>query len=358
MTKTHPGVDKIELFTPDFEVMDAFSRQFAIDETIRQGETRDHIPYLFTDKKGNEVRAHKIYHNSKLTGANYTMSRMGKDGHLSLSFRWNPSKMNHPYFLADIESEAITKSIQRMEAELSAIGIKANLYDAKLSRVDLAKQAQMRQNIYEYEPVFRTLEGRRLKSKIYETAYSFANKSTECVFYDKIAEMKAHKLDANLQGEKNLMRCEVKAKKTESIGSVLNISTLNDLLQMSNDAANHVYVRYLERKIFSKWHKPEQLLIPFDDQVEILKFYRERNKKAGWRDFLMVMQNTNEYIESIGGVEKFRQLLESAGYNRQNTYRIESIVIKRMKEAAALKMSVNKITPAMMMDELIQTFLN
>ena len=360
MTKTTPGIDKILLYTPDFRIDDVFGGSFAIDQTIRQGQTETCIPYLLNDGKGNQVRAHKIWHNPvkndpKSTGANYTVSRMGKNGNLSLLIQFNPSKMDNPYHPISVSSNGYKASLTRIQEEMKSIGIHADIYSSKLSRVDIARQAEMSMPVYQYEDAFRMMKGRRLKERIYEGGFLFANKSTQCMFYDKELEMKINKVDANLNGETNLMRAEIRALKNESVGSVLNISTLKDLNNLDDDEIKFRYVRFLERKVLSKVLEGHQMTLDYSKEVEILKDYQQQYNRKGWLTYLG-SDGIDEKLLQIGGKEKFRQMMMDAGTTRQHSYKVICELNDILQTKAKHDRAKNKVSPATMIEEIREKF--
>lgn len=358
MTKTTPGIDKIQLTTPDFRVDDVFCGLFGRDTSIKQGQTEADIPYLLTDGKGNEVRARKIWHNPvesdhKSTGANYTVSR--KYGNLSLLIQFNPSKMDNPYHLIPVSSNSYKASLMRIQEEMKSIGIHADIYSSKLSRVDIARQAEMSMPVYQYEDAFRMMKGRRLKERIYENGFLFANKSTQCVFYDKEHEMKINKLDSNLNGETNFMRAEIRALKNKSVGSVLNISTLKDLNNLDDEYIRLRYVKHLEGKVLSKVLEGRQMTLDYSKEVEILKFYQQQYNRKGWLTYFAI-DGIDEKLNQIGGLEKFRQLLMDAGTTRQHSYTVIGELKGILQDKAKQDRANNKVSPATMLQEIREKF--
>lgn len=352
--KNHlPGIDKLAIYTPDFRINDANNGAFAINRTIKQGQTESMIPYLFTDKKGNDIIADKVYHNSEVTGANYTISKQGANAYMLLSF--NPSKMAHPYILSDIESHSFNQSLSRIEKEMESIGISFSLQSSKLARVDMAKQTEMKFKIYQYEDAFKMLKGKRMKGKAYENGFQFSNKQNACQFYDKVEEMKFNKLEYNLQGEVNLMRGEVRALKSDSIQSIIKVSNLSDILKVGNDGILYAYHNYMNKKIFSKHKEGHQLVIDWGEEVEILKFCMDQNKRKGWMEYL-AMDGIETKINQIGGLDKFLQLLKDAGFSKKHPYKILDEVHSILKRKASLDNAKNIVSPSTLLNELMQNF--
>jgi hypothetical protein len=352
--KNHlPGIDKLAIYTPDFRINDANNGAFAINRTIKQGQTESMIPHLLTDKKGKDVMAWNIYRKSEVTNAIYDIKKIGANVSMLISF--NPSKMAHPYILSDIESHSFNQSLSRIEKEMESIGISCSLQSSKLTRVDMAKQTEMKFKIYQYEDAFKMLKGKRMKEKKYENGYQFANKQHACQFYDKVEEMKFNKLEYNLQGEVNLMRGEVRALNSDGIQSNIRVSTLSDILKIGNDGIMYAYHNYMNKKIFSKRNESHQLVIDWNNEVETLKFCMDQNKRKGWMEYL-AMDGIETKINQIGGLDKFLQLLEDAGFNRQHKYKVKQQVNVILEMKAKCDNAKNIVSPSTLLDELMQNF--
>lgn len=347
------GIDKLWLNTQNFEVKEVKSSNFGIDQTIKQGNNNDELPYLFTDQQGKDIRANKIYHNPMGKGvAHYTIER--KFGKLGLMVQFNPSKLMHPYNLVELNSSGYNEALLQVQTEMSTLGIQADLSNMSVNRLDIAKQSEMNYPFYQYEDAFRLMKGVRSKKKSYEGSYYFSNQSTEVSFYDKVQEMKFNKLDANLCDEKNFMRSEIRALKHPSVARLMKIGTLRNLSDVSPSDLDIIYNNYISSKVFGKSKEPIQTTLNIDAEVDIMKYYLSTGRGGVWKYFLSGGLDFN--ILKLGGIDNCGRLLSEAGMERTWVYRtkvkIQEMIIEKSKIDALRK----HITPAILIEELKQKF--
>jgi hypothetical protein len=353
------GVDKVTLTTFDFDIQDVRSVGGWQNKAVTQlSRHMDEATYLLTDASGYVIRGDRMYYNSKATGANYTISRSRSGGNLSLAVNFNPSKMAHPYTLAGTQSEPFRQSVGRIEAEMAALSIRANLMSAKAFRIDVAKQATMLHPLHQYEDAFRLLRGGgRMKRKGYEGGYQFHNTQTQCVFYDKVAEMAANKMDKLIAGEYNFMRAEVRALEAKSVGRVLNISTLADLCRMEHNDLHSAYSKQLERKVFTSTGAWQQLTLNIEDEVDLLRRCRDECGEKWWLAYFAMQGNMDAHIVRLGGLHILRKMLVEAGMSRAQSFRIEAEIMKMSKIKAQADKVRHDVTPATLLEELSETFM-
>ena len=348
---TLTGIDKILLTTPDFQVDKVNSTLFGLDTSTPQGGNEAELPYLLTDKAGREVKARKIYHNSPNHIGNYTIRQDG------LLVQFNPSKISHPYLLAEVGSPQYKGAIAKVLQEMDSIGIHADLEGMKLIRVDLAKQAEMSMPCSQYEAAFKLMKGKRNKTKGYEGGYLFHNTQNECMFYDKREEMKYLKVDQNLKGEQNFMRAEVRMLKHKSTASILKVATLNELNTLHPEHVTECYNRYIKGRIFSKAMEGEQMTLEYYAEVEIVKYFRETSGKRGqgWKEYLLCT-DIDQHMIKIGGIEGFGKILHDAGYGKSQVYDIMRQVREMLNKKAQVDRLRNEVTTSTLIDELREQF--
>lgn len=353
------GIDKVVLTTPDFKMRNPMSngRWTLVPAKMKLSKDMPGQPYLDTDMEGNEYRGQRMFANAETTGATYEAKRMGGEFRLMIAF--NPSKMAHPYTLAGTRSDAFRHSIKRIADEAAALDLDVDISKMNLSRVDVAKQSRMAHPVWQYGDAFRMLNGgKRMEKREYEGGYLFANKQTQCLFYDKVAEMQANGLSQSIAGETNLMRAEMRSLKTENVGRVLNISTLADLCRMEHDEVDHAYTKQMSRKVFKSQAEWTQLSLNLDDEIALLKRCREAYNSTNYALRYLAMQgDMDAHISRLGGMESFKDMLVQSGMRRETAWRVEQDIIKMMKIKAQADRIRSILTPAMLLDELAVTFL-
>lgn len=300
------GIDKIALYTLDFQVEKYCNSIFGINANKRQGSIG--LP-VFHDLKGNTIEANGFYHNSKL--ANYDINKKG----LKISF--NPSKHFHPYNLVSTgeELERVVTSIQK---ELSEIGIKTNLNSSKVVRADITKNAILEAPFDCYLSALRLLRGKRQQTTEYPSGYLISNSLHQTIIYDKAKKLELDK--ANCIIPKNLFRGEVRATRGKAVSKFFNFSTLSDLMELHSSEIDNSYKKYMSEIIFNSKNTEKQLSIVFEDEIQFFKELKEKFPRGYFNEWLHVI-SIDELFRMFGSIKTFQLFLRENGENRTNISR-------------------------------------
>lgn len=341
------GIDKIGLTSRDFCLKDAGNGQFAIDTSIRQGGQVP--PPLLRDGTGRQVDAWKMFHNSEKGIATYNINERG------LQVVFNPSKLFHSYHLTSTGNK-LNEAIKIVGDEMRSIGIYCELEGMHPSRVDIAGQAEMTLPLFQYEPAYRLLQGKRMKQqRQYEGGFLISNTQTQTIFYDKQKELQYNSKAKIILPETNLLRCEVRQLKNRSVAKVLNIGTLADLQQLSPIQVENIYKSYLNKRIFARQFVSDQLEIDFYSEVEILKSYKQRHSRSAWQYYLMEI-NLDALLLKFGSLDNFGGLLSEAGYSREQVFRIKNHVRGLLKTKSVNDNKRGEVTTSNLLAELQEKF--
>ena len=225
--------DKVRISTENYHISDAKNLTLhqapvpATEPDLRQ-------PYLFTDKAGKDYLAQKAVLNTDQFNLTIYPDR--------LVLQFNPNKVLHAYQLATGRTER-NKAIDLILVNLRQAGIDADFEQARLSRLDLAKQDKLRYPLLIYHPVLSGLKGTRKTNRQYGDSYYYANKSIGSVVYDKGNEL-------NMLDLQNLIRLEHQAKNSDAVNRHFKLITLQDLKDAEPDFLNDGYNTYLRNHIF------------------------------------------------------------------------------------------------------------
>ena len=330
------GIDKIALTSQEFSAVDL--SKFSTSYVKHPGEP---LKYLITDQQGSEYFGNKAFIQT-----DSAIIDINSKGILVV---FNPCKLLHPYKL-NSDLSTITDTIKQ---EVREAGIDLDLEYCSVSRIDLTKQAEMKQPVHNYSDAFGYMRGKRLVSKSYPSGYYFGNKSTESVFYDKRTEM-AQKFKMQIP-ESNFMRAEVKYKRTKNVITELQVQTYQALLQADTDQLNSSYNSYLNKRVFSKIHDGEQLTLNFTNEVELLKAYLVRHPRGGITKYLFSL-GIDTAIELFGSLDGIKHLLEASDVPRSTVYRTIQQLNKEMQQKASLDKQRGIDTVASRLKEVQDTF--
>lgn len=333
------GIDGIHLTSKDYAIKDINALKKAGWKQSASGNIGDSADILIRDNSGKEIRANKVYNNEQKI-CKYDVSPYG------VLMHFNPSKAYHAYNLISTGKElnALTASIQK---EVAQIGIDIDINAMRLSRLDLSKQSVMKHDVSSYASAFRLLQAKRSAKKEYPSGYYFHNKKRETIFYDKA-------LESDLE-EENFMRCETKWKDTKTVISATKIISLNQLTETSNEDLNNVYRKHLTDNVFCRKNIGLQSVLDFSNEAEILKVFVATNKRSAWKDYLLLM-DIDISLTAIGGIEKFIDLCEVAGYSRAQRFRIKSELKNMINKKAFMDGRRKKISPSELLEEVYQKF--
>jgi hypothetical protein len=281
------GIDKIALTTKEFSV--EHTDNLVTKITTGQGSQP---AYLYKDNAGNEVWGNNSYHNTERI--NMSISGYG------MQVLVNPSKIFHPHeLLTDVSKLGEVYSI--IEQELLEVGVKADLAGAKVFRLDLAKQATMKQPVLMYAEAFRAVKAKRLTGRTYPNGFYFSNKGSELCFYDK-------GLESKILGASNFMRGEARFKKGEIVQKQVGIITFDDLLRTDADYLTDKYNKYLEDRVFKAANRPKQGILDFNQEEQFIQYLKAMHPR-GWFKMWLLMGGIEQKVMGLGGLDGVRELL-------------------------------------------------
>ena len=135
--------------------------------------------------------------------------------------------------------EQIT-ALKILESELKKYGIKTNIFDANLSRVDTFTNLKTDFSFFAYSNLFNLMECSRMKSVGYaDESFLWKNGNQQLAIYDKILELKTKKPDIKINSSKNIMRIENRLLKKRAIDTRLHFLKVSDLFQNYNEVKEY-----------------------------------------------------------------------------------------------------------------------
>jgi hypothetical protein len=322
------GIDKIAVVTKEFKVLDGHLL------TIQPSAYRPNDPeqkeesILFGNQKGK-----KAFFNH--TAFNTTIDPRG------IVVSLNPSKALHPYNLTNNDNE-IQQVWDFVREEMKDAGILIPPdNELKLVRLDMAINSQMAFPIQFYAPLFQSLKGKRMISKEYPSSYYFSNNQREINFYDKTEEVTQRGEDIPI--DPRLMRGELRAKKTDSIGRMYRFNDLETMLKSGGEYRLTKYKQSLVSQIFADGNRVDQLSffsLDYARELEVLKMYKERYNRNAILEW-MADNSLDVIIAKFGSLENLRMCLVDAGYEKKYTFKVIRGIKERMQFASFFQ-TINK----------------
>ncbi len=232
---------------------------------------------------GSTVRGSKAFHNGE--DFNLTIQNVSKyDAETVECFvQCSVPKLANGdnYTLAD--ALTTVKACQGLEDRLKEIGIKTNVRDAFISRLDAAKNIQVSEPTQSYFPVLSMLQGKRMARRDYGTTFLWGNKSHEICAYDKLAEMVSRK--SPIDNISPTLRLEWRLLKAAKFQAATSMRTVKDVLNDYQHIEN-CYRASMAKQLFSADVPAFERLRASDIERE-MKLFQERGDGCWWRAWVM-----------------------------------------------------------------------
>jgi hypothetical protein len=141
-------------------------------------------------------------------------------------------------------------ALKILETKLRYYGIKTNIFDANLSRVDTFTNLKTEFPFYSYSNLFSLMECSRMKSVGYaDESFLFKNGNQQLAIYDKVLEMKFKNPKLNFLNRKNIMRIENRLLKRRAIDTKLHFIKLDDIYK-NYDEVKEYHKKEIGKKLF------------------------------------------------------------------------------------------------------------
>jgi len=142
------------------------------------------------------------------------------------------------------------QALKILEQKLRTYGIRTNIDNATLSRVDTFTNIKTEFNFYAYSNLFALMECSRMKSVGWgDESFLWKNGNQQLAVYDKINEQRAKYPKQPLPGERNIMRFENRLLKKRSIKSKLKLFKVDELFKNYDEIKNY-HKNEIEKNIF------------------------------------------------------------------------------------------------------------
>lgn len=304
-------VDKLTIVTADYLVKDAkkVHPTFAVQPKpiLLQSVATDDV--LFRDSNGKTYKGQKAYLNTDL----YQMTITDR----GLMVQFNPSKPYHPFQLIDDDNQFQSR-IKHVTDDLQGRGVLADWNNAKVCRLDLAKNAVMNNPVSAYGDVFKWLAVKRAnKQAQYPDGYMAGNNSFTAVLYNKGAEMQQAGVATTFTDD-NLLRVEGQIRKHNAVNSITGCKTLNELQQAGVGHLKTVYRSVINDRVFrQKEIANNQYVMQFGDELQVIKQLETIYGKKQALTTYLKLKGMPSIIAEYGSLQTFGLMLDSAGYSRK-----------------------------------------
>ena len=305
------GIDKLQLFTNDFQVKDSRNTGMQLQEypiDLSTGERQNES--LYRDSLGNTINGRKCYDNNH---PDYSID-INQHG---LSITFNPSKMSHEYELLT-DTKQLIENCKNVVADVQkGRGILFDENTIRLTRNDVTKDIQSNLPTSEYAPLFASLKGKRHKSQTqYPSGYLTGNKSNALICYDRWERLKGLNKNFQQPTEGNRLRAEIQYRKKSNIVSNFGFNSLPMLYEAGIEGCTEVYNKSIKENIFRVKELEPENAVPFG--YETMLAYAQTLKDEGRKGIVNHLKNLAGSPLSISTIEN---ILYGIGCDRRTVER-------------------------------------
>lgn len=201
---------------------------------------------LFKTSDGGTTYGKKAYINCDFVKVTFRDSGT----YVHFSFPRSKYRDHNAYTVSLSDAYSI---IDKHQKTLCDAGVKLDLINAHLSRVDLFRDILMDHRFETYFTLFEKMHASRMSRRRYRTTYNFSNSVSELEFYDKYQQMlDTEGMVAPNNFPKNTMRIELRFLQGAKCKKILSVSTINDLLTKWKDLPA-IYEDTVNNLIFSRF---------------------------------------------------------------------------------------------------------
>lgn len=335
------GIDTIRIKLDKFTVKRS-SALIMNSEYNLSGE--DKTDTLFRLEDGEEISARKAFLNSPKYNFEILKGINGTNAFVHFSI---PKVHNEKSNYEMIGKDDSYKVISKIESELRSSGIITDLYNGKVSRLDICRNVITDKKYNEYDNVLNNLQMKRaVKKDLGKNVDTHLWKNTlqEICLYDKHKEMTFKKNDVSGVHE-NTVRCEIRLMRTRKVNDEFQFDNVESMFDRYNELGTN-YRKKLKTNIF-KYDISEFEVLLKNEVVSRLNYFRSHYKRNAVNEFIksfgIVM------IERLIGMKVFELALKESGCKRNTIHYVRKNYNKKIFENSLFGSNNN---PAELYNEL------
>lgn len=223
-----------------------------------------------------------------------------------LNISFNPSAFYSANNLNLIKDpRKIENMLSKIETRLEQIGVKVNILQMGVSKIDLAQNIILDYPYSNYLPMWRSMHGNRMLSKDYDDSIYWENKSRKIKIYNKSKEMGLEDVE--------ITRLELSFSKRQVVKRDLGIYTCGDFINAPHclDKFREIFCKILEEILFN--------VEPIDSDYRSLaeQIYAQEPKDI---KYIIQEQGLKRIIEKLGNLQAFLDILRDMDMKKSTFY--------------------------------------
>lgn len=297
-------IDTLKFRLDDYDI--SSQSKLSIQPSIYNHSTNEMSGnFLLYQDRDHTIEGSKAFYNCD----NFNLTLSVKKGAGSMCFvQMSLPKAYNGNNFHSVGRQGSKATLKKIEQELKEVGVRCNILQSHLSRVDTFKNIETEENFSSYYRIFSELKVPRKKSRDYGTAFLYYNDYEEICIYDKILEMQSKNISTK-DYPKNVIRFENRLLKARKIKDSLGMSKVIELFSI--DGYEHVREKFkhnMEKNIFK--YTSTEININSTKKIEQDLLYFMSMYKENWLDrYLKTMGITT--LNNDFGREALRKALEN-----------------------------------------------
>jgi hypothetical protein len=326
-------IDTIGILLGDVELSDNIHLEIESKTILNAPDTKGITKreYPLFEYQGNIIHGTKAYHNAELF--NFTMKPSFQGGIQHYVQFSVPKAYSGADNIHSVGFNGLNSVLTKIEGNLKEIGVKTDLRQGRISRIDTFKNVALDHPYLSYWPIFNLIDMPRSQKKQTAGTFLFRNKSEQFCIYDKIRECMEKGQNFNIPTIKHMARGESRLLKGRKIKQTFGFCMVEDILKKANydmlkDAYNEKIKRFFHLDIQEKLTQRERESIETKIELEI-DFYSKhynRNWKERFLSHKGISSMSNTEFEIF--LEKFKELELEKGKKKKNI----NTDIKRLRD--------------------------
>jgi hypothetical protein len=205
-----------------------------------------------------------------------------------------------------------------------------------------------------YQSAFNLLKGKRSNRTEFPDSYSIGNKTHSTIFYDKQKELKYSKIEAITPN--NFLRGEARFLKTPGVKRYTTIQNAYELKNVDPSDIDSMYKMYLQNVIFARSNMGDQMLIDFENEIQIYNSLKQKMPK-GYFNYWLQLNSIDSLFSTFGSIDNVKTFLESTGENRMTIYRNINKLKELITTRGFLARGKKEVTPTSLLNEIRMKFV-
>jgi hypothetical protein len=223
-------------------------------------------------------------------------------------------RYNNPTNFYSLNLKKEMNVIEQVGSELKNIGIKTNIWNSNISRIDTFTNLETDEKFYNYKNIFDLINLSRKKAVDWNgSTYLWKNKQSQITVYDKLEEMNYKMKDKFLKNKypPNVMRIESRRITKKNV--LNNFGVMNiDQLFLNYDELKNNHKKTIANNLFK--YEPKDLEVI---QGEILAYELNRFYKSGNRFWFQkfLIANGLKSLLKVTSVDMLNKIIDEMEFD-------------------------------------------